>query len=79
MYADDLAPISDSPKDLQRMLIIVYAFSLKWRCKLNPKNSVVFVLEESTTLSEARERLIGDADSCIRYFLPDIHRRSFCM
>lgn len=53
MYADDLAPISDSPKDLQRMLIIVYAFSLKWRCKLNPKNSVVFVLEESTRSREA--------------------------
>ena len=43
MYADDLALIASSPKDLQSMIDIVAQYAKKWRYRLNPQKSKVLV------------------------------------
>ena len=47
MYADDLALIAESEKDLQAMLDIASSYARKWRYTFNARKSVVLVFGES--------------------------------
>ena len=42
-YADDLALISSSSRNLQIMLDIAYEYSRKWRFRFSPSKSVVMI------------------------------------
>ena len=43
MFADDIVLVAESPKMLQKMLDVVYAFSRKYRFRFNQKKSNVMI------------------------------------
>ena len=55
MYANDLALVASTPKELQAMLDVVERYASRWRYSLNADKSVVMILGESSrTRSLAR-------------------------